>query len=71
MTTAEVSLAGDRVVSGSIEIPAYGLWAADVVLADDSTLPASAPDTLETGFMLPLPSVMTYCPCLISFADSF
>ena len=43
MTTAEVSLAGDRVVSGSIEIPAYGLWAADVVLADDTTLPASAP----------------------------
>ena len=43
MSSAEVSLAGDRIVSGSIEIPAYGLWAADVVLADDTTLPASAP----------------------------
>ena len=43
MSGAEVSLAGYRVVSGSIEIPAYGLWAADVVMADDSPLPSSAP----------------------------
>ena len=43
MTAAEVSLAGHRVVSGSIELPAYGLWAADVMLADDEPLPASAP----------------------------
>jgi hypothetical protein len=39
----EVSLNGDRVVSGSVEIPAYGLWAADVMMADDAQLPASGP----------------------------
>lgn len=41
--TAEVSLNGSRIVSGSIEIPQYGLWAADVMMADDSQLPSSGP----------------------------
>lgn len=39
----EVSFNGNRIVSGSVEIPAYGLWAADITMATDAQLSASGP----------------------------
>ncbi len=36
-----ITLNGIRVISGSITIPYYGAWVADVVLADSTTIPTS------------------------------
>lgn len=41
--TAEVSFNGQRVVSGSVEVPTYGSWAADVSLATDAQVASSGP----------------------------
>ncbi len=41
--TDYASFNGERVISGSVEVPSFGLWAADVVLESDSTVGATGP----------------------------
>lgn len=42
MADLYASLNGERIISGSVCIPYYGLWSADVVLANSTVLPSNS-----------------------------